>query len=108
MASDPPPFGGGVAEGRCGGRSTSPRRRPGVAWSWLFVFALFLAITCCGPILDEWACGGGAQTALAFNGTLLAMLGPIRCSPMRCGAAARDFIAVAYRFSAELLPSCCC
>src|SRR5512139_3513771 len=53
--------------------------RPGearaLAWSWLYVFALFLAYYVLRPIRDELGVAGGVRNLpWLFTGTLLAML----------------------------------
>lgn len=78
--------------------------RPGegraLAWSWLYVFALFLAYYVLRPIRDELGVAGGVRNLpWLFTGTLLAMLA---VNPLFAFAVRRwpreTFIAVAYRF----------
>lgn len=71
-----------------------------LAWSWLFVFALFLAYYVLRPIRDEMGVAGGVRNLpWLFTGTLLAMLA---VNPLFAYAVRRwpreTFIAVAYRF----------
>lgn len=103
MDSDPAPAGpaGGAVQGTL-------RRvidlRPGegraLAWSWLYVFALFLAYYVLRPIRDELGVAGGVRNLpWLFTGTLLAMLA---ANPLFAFAVRRwpreTFIAVSYRF----------
>ncbi|MBR0650925.1 MFS transporter [Roseomonas terrae] len=78
--------------------------RPGearaLAWSWLYVFALFLAYYVLRPIRDELGVAGGVRNLpWLFTGTLLAMLA---ANPLFAYAVRRwpreTFIAIAYRF----------
>lgn len=78
--------------------------RPGevraLAWSWLYVFALFLAYYVLRPIRDELGVAGGVRNLpWLFTGTLLAMLA---ANPLFAYAVRRwpreTFIAVSYRF----------
>lgn len=78
--------------------------RPGearaLAWSWLYVFALFLAYYVLRPIRDELGVAGGVRNLpWLFTGTLLAMLA---VNPLFAYAVRRwpreTFIAISYRF----------
>ena len=78
--------------------------RPGeakaLAWSWLYVFAIFLAYYVLRPIRDEMGVAGGVRNLpWLFTGTLLAMLA---ANPLFAFAVRRwpreTFIAIAYRF----------
>lgn len=78
--------------------------RPGegraLAWSWLYVFALFLAYYVLRPIRDELGVAGGVRNLpWLFTGTLVAMLA---VNPLFAAAVRRwpreQFIAVSYRF----------
>ncbi|MFC7734421.1 NTP/NDP exchange transporter [Roseomonas sp. GCM10028921] len=78
--------------------------RPGearaLAWSWLYVFALFLAYYVLRPIRDEMGVAGGVRNLpWLFTGTLLAMLA---ANPLFAFAVRRwpreRFIAISYRF----------
>jgi ATP:ADP antiporter, AAA family len=78
--------------------------RPGearaLAWSWLYVFALFLAYYVLRPIRDELGVAGGVRNLpWLFTGTLLAMLAvnPLFAYAVRRWPRER-FIAIAYRF----------
>ncbi|MFV0680992.1 NTP/NDP exchange transporter [Ottowia sp.] len=88
--------------------ATSLRRwvnaRPGegqaLAWSWLYMFALFLAYYVLRPIRDELGVAAGVRNLpWLFTGTLLAMLA---LSPLFSMAVKRwpreRFIAISYRF----------
>ena len=71
-----------------------------LAWSWLYVFALFLAYYTLRPIRDELgAAGGVGNLPWLFTGTLLAML---LLTPLYGWLVKRwrreQFIALAYRF----------
>ncbi len=71
-----------------------------LAWSWLYVFALFLAYYVLRPIRDELGVAGGVRNLpWLFTGTLLAMLA---ANPLFAYAVRRwpreSFIAIAYRF----------
>ncbi|MCC7282735.1 MAG: MFS transporter [Acetobacteraceae bacterium] len=71
-----------------------------LGWSWLYVFALFLAYYVLRPIRDELGVAGGVRNLpWLFTGTLLAMLA---ANPLFAFAVRRwpreTFIAVAYRF----------
>lgn len=78
--------------------------RPGeakaLAWSWLYVFALFLAYYVLRPIRDELGVAGGVRNLpWLFTGTLVAMLA---LNPLFAYAVKRwsreRFIAIAYLF----------
>lgn len=78
--------------------------RPGearaLAWSWLYVFALFLAYYVLRPIRDELGVAGGVRNLpWLFTGTLVAMLAvnPLFAAAVRRWPRER-FIAVTYRF----------
>jgi len=71
-----------------------------LAWSWLYVFALFLAYYVLRPIRDEMGVAGGVRNLpWLFTGTLLAMLA---VNPLFAYAVRRWprelFIAITYRF----------
>jgi AAA family ATP:ADP antiporter len=71
-----------------------------LAWSWLYVFALFLAYYVLRPIRDELGVAGGVRNLpWLFTGTLLAMLAvnPLFAAAVRRWPRER-FIAIAYRF----------
>ena len=77
-----------------------PEEARALAWSWLYVFALFLAYYVLRPIRDELGVAGGVRNLpWLFTGTLLAMLA---ANPLFAYAVRRwpreVFIAVAYRF----------
>ena len=77
-----------------------PDEARALAWSWLYVFALFLAYYVLRPIRDELGVAGGVRNLpWLFTGTLLAMLA---ANPLFAYAVRRwpreVFIAVAYRF----------
>jgi AAA family ATP:ADP antiporter len=77
-----------------------PEEARALAWSWLYVFALFLAYYVLRPIRDELGVAGGVRNLpWLFTGTLLAMLA---ANPLFAYAVRRwpreIFIAVAYRF----------
>ena len=77
-----------------------PEEVRALAWSWLYVFALFLAYYVLRPIRDEMGAAGGVRNLpWLFTGTLLAMLA---ANPLFAYAVRRwpreTFIAVAYRF----------
>lgn len=77
-----------------------PAEAPALAWSWLYVFALFLAYYVLRPIRDELGVAGGVRNLpWLFTGTLLAMLAvnPLFAYAVRRWPRER-FIAVAYRF----------
>ncbi|MBP0493176.1 NTP/NDP exchange transporter [Pararoseomonas indoligenes] len=77
-----------------------PEEAGALAWSWLYVFALFLAYSVLRPIRDELGVAGGtANLGWLFTGTLLAMLlaNPLYSSLMRRMSRER-FIAISYRF----------
>ncbi|MBA4136179.1 MAG: MFS transporter [Opitutus sp.] len=71
-----------------------------LAWSWLYVFALFLAYYVLRPIRDELGVAGGVRNLpWLFTGTLLAMLAvnPLFAYAVRRWPRER-FIALTYRF----------
>src|SRR5882672_1487998 len=73
---------------------------PGVAWSLVYIIALFLAYYVLRPIRDELGVAGGVgNLPWLFTGTLLAMLA---ASPLFAYAVRRfpreRFIAISYRF----------
>ncbi len=71
-----------------------------LAWSWLYVFALFLAYYVLRPIRDELGVAGGVRNLpWLFTGTLVAMLAvnPLFALAVRRWPRER-FIAVTYRF----------
>lgn len=77
-----------------------PEEAQALAWSWLYVFALFLAYYVLRPIRDELGVAGGVRNLpWLFTGTLLAMLA---ANPLFAYAVRRwpreTFIAIAYRF----------
>lgn len=77
-----------------------PEEARALAWSWLYVFALFLAYYVLRPIRDELGVAGGVRNLpWLFTGTLLAMLA---ANPLFAYAVRRwpreTFVAVAYRF----------
>ncbi len=77
-----------------------PAEVAALGWSWLYVFALFLAYYVLRPIRDELGVAGGVRNLpWLFTGTLLAMLA---ANPLFSYAVRRwpreTFIAVAYRF----------
>ncbi|XAH26034.1 MFS transporter [Xylophilus sp. GW821-FHT01B05] len=76
-----------------------------VAWSWLYVFSLFLAYYVLRPIRDELGVAGGVRNLpWLFTGTLLVMLAvnPLFAFAVRRWPRER-FIAIAYRFFAANL-----
>lgn len=77
-----------------------PAEVQALAWSWLYVFALFLAYYVLRPIRDELGVAGGVRNLpWLFTGTLLAMLAvnPLFAAAVRRWPRER-FIAVTYRF----------
>jgi AAA family ATP:ADP antiporter len=71
-----------------------------LAWSWLYVFALFLAYHVLRPIRDELGVSAGIENLpWLFTGTMLAMLAvnPLFAYAVRRWTRER-FIAVSYRF----------
>jgi ATP:ADP antiporter, AAA family len=71
-----------------------------VGWSWLYVFALFLAYYVLRPIRDELGVAGGVRNLpWLFTGTLLTMLAvnPLFAYAVRRWPRER-FIAITYRF----------
>ncbi len=103
MASDPAAAipAGGVLQGLLGRViDIRPGEARALAWSWLYVFALFLAYYVLRPIRDELGVAGGVRNLpWLFTGTLLAMLA---ANPLFAYAVRRwpreTFIAIAYRF----------
>ena len=77
-----------------------PAEARALAWSWLYVFALFLAYYVLRPIRDELGVAGGVRNLpWLFTGTLVAMLAvnPLFALAVRRFPRER-FIAIAYRF----------
>ena len=77
-----------------------PNERQALLWSWLYVFALFLAYYTLRPIRDELGAAGGVkQLTWLFTGTLVAMLilSPIYGYLVKKWKREK-FIAIAYRF----------
>ncbi|MCR0982085.1 NTP/NDP exchange transporter [Roseomonas populi] len=77
-----------------------PAEARALAWSWLYVFALFLAYYVLRPIRDELGVAGGVRNLpWLFTGTLLAMLAvnPLFAYAVRKWPRER-FIAISYRF----------
>ena len=77
-----------------------PAEARALAWSWLYVFALFLAYYVLRPIRDELGVAGGVRNLpWLFTGTLVAMLAvnPLFSYAVRRWPRER-FIAIAYRF----------
>ena len=77
-----------------------PAEARALAWSWLYVFSLFLAYYVLRPIRDELGVAGGVRNLpWLFTGTLLAMLAvnPLFAYAVRRWPRER-FIAIAYRF----------
>lgn len=77
-----------------------PAEGRALAWSWLYVFALFLAYYVQRPIRDELGVAGGVSNLpWLFTGTLVAMLvfNPLFAYAVRRWPRER-FIAIAYRF----------
>lgn len=77
-----------------------PAEARALLWSWLYVFALFLAYYVLRPIRDEMGVAGGVRNLpWLFTGTLLAMLAvnPLFAAAVRRWPRER-FIAIAYRF----------
>ena len=77
-----------------------PAEARALAWSWLYVFALFLAYYVLRPIRDELGVAGGVRNLpWLFTGTLLAM---VAVNPLFAAAVRRwpreRFIALTYRF----------
>ncbi len=77
-----------------------PAEASALAWSWLYIFALFLAYYVLRPIRDELGVAGGVRNLpWLFTGTLLAMLA---ANPLFAYAVRRwpreTFVAIAYRF----------
>ncbi|MCX2960626.1 NTP/NDP exchange transporter [Rodentibacter caecimuris] len=71
-----------------------------LAWSWLYVFTLFLAYYSLRPIRDELGATGGVRNLpWLFTGTLIAMLvlPPCYAYLVKCWKREK-FIAIAYRF----------
>ncbi|OOF79055.1 MFS transporter [Rodentibacter caecimuris] len=71
-----------------------------LAWSWLYVFTLFLAYYSLRPIRDELGATGGVKNLpWLFTGTLIAMLLLTPCYAYLVKRWKREkFIAIAYRF----------
>ncbi|WP_288063445.1 NTP/NDP exchange transporter [Rodentibacter caecimuris] len=71
-----------------------------LAWSWLYVFTLFLAYYSLRPIRDELGATGGVKNLpWLFTGTLIAMLVLTPCYAYLVKRWKREkFIAIAYRF----------
>lgn len=77
-----------------------PDEASALVWSWLYVFALFLAYYVLRPIRDELGVAGGVKNLpWLFTGTLIVMLAvnPLFSSIVRRWPRDR-FIAVTYRF----------
>lgn len=77
-----------------------PAEARALAWSWLYVFALFLAYYVLRPIRDELGVAGGVRNLpWLFSGTLAAMLtvNPLFAWAVRTWPRAK-FIALTYRF----------
>ncbi|ATM95644.1 Major Facilitator Superfamily [Yersinia frederiksenii] len=77
-----------------------PTEGRALAWSWLYIFALFLAYYVLRPIRDELGVAGGVRNLpWLFTGTLIAMLvvNPLFSYAVRRWPRER-FIAIAYRF----------
>ncbi len=77
-----------------------PTETRALLWSWLYIFALFLAYYVLRPIRDELGVAGGVRNLpWLFTGTLVAMIAinPLFAWAVRRWARER-FIAVAYRF----------
>lgn len=73
---------------------------PALMWSWLYIFALFLAYYVLRPIRDNLGVAGGVKNLpWLFTGTLIAML---IINPLFAAAVRRwtreKFIAITYRF----------
>lgn len=77
-----------------------PNEIKALAWSWLYVFALFLAYYTLRPIRDELGVAGGVKNLpWLFTGTLVAMLVLSPCYAYLVKRWQREkFIAIAYRF----------
>ncbi|QIA77918.1 NTP/NDP exchange transporter [Rodentibacter caecimuris] len=71
-----------------------------LAWSWFYVFTLFLAYYSLRPIRDELGATGGVRNLpWLFTGTLIAMLVLTPCYAYLVKCWKREkFIAIAYRF----------
>ena len=71
-----------------------------LAWSWTYVFALFLAYYTLRPIRDELGVAGGVKNLpWLFTGTLIALLVLSPCYAYLVKRWQREkFIAIAYRF----------
>jgi AAA family ATP:ADP antiporter len=77
-----------------------PHEVPALVWSWLYVFALFLAYYVLRPIRDDLGVAGGVKNLpWLFTGTLVAMLviNPLFAAAVRRWNRER-FIAITYRF----------
>lgn len=77
-----------------------PSETRAVLWSFLYIFALFLAYYVLRPIRDEWGVAGGVRNLpWLFTGTLLTM---IAVHPLFAWVVKRwpraQFIAICYRF----------
>lgn len=80
--------------------SVRPDEMKALAWSWLYIFSLFLAYYVLRPIRDELGVAGGVRNLpWLFTGTLIAMLviHPLYSYIVRSWPRER-FIAIAYRF----------
>ncbi|WP_424133972.1 NTP/NDP exchange transporter [Roseomonas chloroacetimidivorans] len=103
MASDPPAAageGGWLYQGLRRIIDVRPAEARALAWSWLYVFSLFLAYYVLRPIRDELGVAGGVRNLpWLFTGTLVAMLAvnPLFAYAVRRWPRER-FIAIAYRF----------
>lgn len=77
-----------------------PNETKALAWSWLYVFALFLAYYSLRPIRDELGVAGGVKNLpWLFTGTLVAMLLLTPCYAYLVKRWRREkFIALTYRF----------
>lgn len=78
----------------------NPNEIAAVAWSWLYIFSIFLAYYVLRPIRDELGISGGVNNLpWLFTGTLVAMIvvSPLFSWLVKCWPRER-FIAVAYRF----------
>lgn len=77
-----------------------PNEIKALLWSWLYVFALFLAYYTLRPIRDELGVAGGVKNLpWLFTGTLIAMLVLTPCYAYLVKRWQREkFIAIAYRF----------
>jgi len=99
-ASSAPEEGGWIYQGLRRIIDVRPAEARALAWSWLYVFALFLAYYVLRPIRDELGVAGGVRNLpWLFTGTLLAMLAvnPLFAYAVRRWPRER-FIAISYRF----------